>query len=127
MQTPIKILIVEDEIIVAMEIEFALQSSGFNVVGKASNSQKALELAEKFLPDVILMDINIKGNSNGIETALDIFKFHKPAVIFVSAYSDKETMDKLKKVQPHFYLSKPYTHSELKEKIAEALSGITPA
>ncbi len=125
MQTPIKILIVEDEIIVAMEIEFALQSSGFNVIGKASNSHKALELAQKFLPDVILMDINIKGDLNGIETALKIFSFHKPAIIFVSAYSDKETLDKLKKVQPHFYLSKPYSHSELKEKITEALSGIT--
>ncbi len=122
MQKPIKILIVEDEIIVAMEIEFALQASGFDVVGKASNSQKALDIAEKYLPDVILMDINIKGGRNGIDTSLEIFKFYRPAIIFISAYSDNETMNKMKVVQPHFYLHKPYTHSELKDKITEALS-----
>lgn len=118
-----KILVVEDETIVAMEIEFALQASGYNVVGKAVNSTKAIEMAKLFLPDVVLMDINIKGEYNGIETALEILKFHKSAIVFVSAYSDKETKSKMSSIQPHYFLAKPYSQAELNKTISEALSG----
>ena len=61
----IKILIVEDEVIVAMEIEMGLVSQGYKVVGKAYNSGKAVDAALKQDPDIILMDINIKGGSDG--------------------------------------------------------------
>jgi DNA-binding NarL/FixJ family response regulator len=118
-----KILVVEDETIVAMEIEFALQASGYNVIGKAFNSAKAIDLAKKFLPDIILMDINIKGDFNGIETATEILKFHKTAIIFVSAYSDKETKSKMSVIQPHYFLAKPYSQAELNKIIMEAISG----
>ena len=118
-----KILVVEDETIVAMEIEFALQASGYNVVGKAGNSTKAIEMAKLFLPDVVLMDINIKGDFNGIETAAEILKFHKTAIIFVSAYNDKETKSKMSVIQPHYFLAKPYSQAELNKIISEALSG----
>ena len=117
-----KILIVEDEIIVAMEIELALQSKGYKVVGKAPTSEKAIELAQKFLPDVILMDVNIKGGSDGIGTSREILKFHNPSIIFVSAYSDTETINKMQVIQPHYFLPKPYSQNELTSIIVKATS-----
>lgn len=117
-----KILIVEDEIIVAMEIEFALKSKGYSVIGKAPTSEKAIELAQKFLPDVILMDVNIKGNSDGIGTSREILKHYQPAIIFISAYTDSETINKMKTIQPHYFLPKPYSQNELIGIITKATS-----
>jgi len=123
MQNQKKILIVEDEIIVSMEIEMSLQISGFNVIGKAANSEKAIELSKKFFPDIILMDVNIKGEKDGINTSLKILEVYKPIIIFLSAYNDSETRKKMEIVGRHYFLSKPYLQSELKKIIITALSG----
>jgi CheY-like chemotaxis protein len=117
-----KILIVEDEAIVAMEIEFLLKSIGYNVIGKATNSNKAIDLATKFLPDVILMDVNIRGNWNGIETSQEILKFLKPVIIFVTAYNDAETRSKLEIIQPHYFLGKPFSPDDLQKVLYVAIS-----
>lgn len=117
-----KVLIVEDEVIVSMEIEFTLQASGFNVIGQAANSEKAIELTKKFLPDIILMDVNIKGEKDGINTSLEILKFYKPIIIFLSAYNDSETRKRMDIIGHHYFLSKPYLQSELKKIILTALS-----
>ena len=117
-----KILIVEDEIIVAMEIELALQSKGYWVVGKAPTSERAVELAQKFLPDVVLMDVNIKGSKDGIGTSKEILKFHNPSIIFLSAYTDSETINKMKVIQPHYFLPKPYSQNDLAKIISTAIS-----
>lgn len=117
-----KILIVEDELIVAMEIELALKSKGYFIVGKATTSEKAIELAQKFLPDVILMDINIRGSKDGIGTSKEILKFHSPAIIFLSAYTDSETINKMQVIQPHHFLPKPYSQGELVKIISSAIS-----
>lgn len=122
MNDPIKILIVEDEIIVAMEIEFVLQSAGYKVIGKAPSSEKAIELSRSFLPDIILMDVNIKGVMDGINTAVEILKFYNPAIIFISANSDNETKNKMNIVEPHYFLPKPYSHSELKALIERVIN-----
>jgi two-component system, response regulator PdtaR len=122
MQDKKKILIVEDEIIVSMEIEFSLQASGFNVVGKAANSGKAIELSKNFTPDIILMDVNIKGEKDGINTSLEILKSYKPIIIFLSAYNDPETRKRMEIIGRHYFLSKPYLQSELKKIILTALS-----
>ncbi|MDQ7817527.1 MAG: response regulator [Melioribacteraceae bacterium] len=122
MQNRKKILIVEDEAIVAMEIEFLLQSTGYSVVGKATNSNKAIDLAIKFLPDIILMDVNIKGNCNGIEASQEILKFSKPVIIFVTAYNDAETKLKLEIIKPHFFLPKPFSPEDLRKVICVAVS-----
>jgi len=117
-----KILIVEDEIIVAMEIELALQSKGYAVVGKAPTSEKAIELAQKFLPDIILMDVNIKGSKDGIGTSKEILKFHNTSIIFLSAYSDSETVKRMQVIQPHYFLPKPYSQSELVKIISTVIA-----
>ena len=103
----IKILIVEDEVIVAMEIEMGLVSQGYKVVGKAYNSGKAVDAALKQDPDIILMDINIKGGSDGIQTSKDILKSVNSSIIFLSAYNDNETKERMKEIQPHYFMPKP--------------------
>lgn len=117
-----KILIVEDEAIVAMEIEFLLRSIGFKIVGKANNSSKAMDLASKYFPDIILMDVNIKGERNGIDTSLEILKYSKPMIIFVTAYNDDETKQKMDVIKPHFLLHKPFTPEDLQKIIFHASS-----
>ncbi len=124
MNANIKILIVEDEAIVAMEIESFLQSTGFNVIGKAGNSSKAIDLAMKFLPDIILMDVNIKGELSGIDTSFEILKYSKPIIIFVTAYNDYETRQKMELIKPHLFLAKPFTPDDLHKVIFLAISNL---
>lgn len=108
-----KILIVEDEIIVAMEMESLLESNGFNVVGKAHSSGKAVEAASTLKPNIILMDINIKGELDGIDTCKKILGQFDVKIIFVSAYNDEETHLRMGVIQPHFFLPKPYSEKDL--------------
>ncbi len=108
-----KILIVEDEIIVAMEMESLLQSNGFSVVGKAHSSEKAVDTAIAYKPNIILMDINIKGEFDGIDTCKKILNHLNAKIIFVSAYNDEETHIRIDAIQPHYFLPKPYSEKEL--------------
>ena len=80
-----RILIVEDEVIVAMEIEMHLLRNSFIVVGKCQSSERAIESALEHKPDLIMMDINIQGNLDGVHTAKIILDSFKPAILFLSA------------------------------------------
>ena len=89
-----KVLIVEDENIVAMDLSRRLSRLGYQVIGMASNGKRALELVESRHPDIILMDIHIKGNKDGIEVADDINELYHIPVIFLTAYSEDSTLRK---------------------------------
>jgi DNA-binding response OmpR family regulator len=115
----IKILLVEDELIIAMEMEMELTSIGLKVVGKAVSYETAVELARKAAPDIMLMDVNLKGKKNGIETAHEILSFHKIPIIFISAYTDEETENKMRTVPGSFFLPKPFTINDLSAKLKE--------
>lgn len=117
-----KILIVEDEFIVAMEIEIELKSKGFDIVGIAHNSDKAIEFVKSKSPDLVLMDVNIKGSKDGIQTAKEIKEISEAKIIFVSAYSDDETKNRMSVLGSYHFLPKPYTHFELLSIIKTALS-----
>ncbi len=119
----IKILLVEDELIIAMEIEMELKSLGFEVVGKAINFDSAINLTKKTLPDIILMDVNLKGKKNGIETSLEIINFHEASIIFISAYTDEETQTRMKAIRGSYFLPKPFTIKDLYSKIEEVQIG----
>ena len=116
------IMIVEDELIVSMEVEHQLKFRGYNVVYKAFNSEKAIEAAQKFSVDVILMDINIKGSCDGILTSKEILKISSPSIIFISAYNDNETKERIKSIHPTYFLPKPFTHSELNSMVQKVLA-----
>ncbi len=112
----ISVLIVEDESIVAMEIEsFVSNKLGYNVIGICSSAEATLNLLEKHTADIILMDICIKGEMDGIELAEVILKQHpKTQIIFLTAHMDDYNVDRAIKLDPVAYLSKPFNREELR-------------
>jgi PAS domain S-box-containing protein len=117
----VRILIVEDEIIIARELEARLEGMGHGVAGIAASGQEALALAEETRPDLVLMDIVLKGDIDGIEAAAEIRRrFHLP-VIFISAYADRDTLARAKITQPFAYIVKPFSERELAANIEMAL------
>ena len=108
-----KILIVEDEVIVAMEIEMHLQMNNFIVVGKCQSSEKAIEVSLEKKPDLIMMDINIQGEQDGVQTSKIILDSYKPSILFLSAYNDANTIERTKEIPDSKLLSKPFSVHEL--------------
>ncbi|MEE2732991.1 MAG: EAL domain-containing protein [Pseudomonadota bacterium] len=116
-----KVLIVEDENIVAMDLSRRLAKLGYTVVGMASSGNRALELVETRSPDIILMDIHIRGTADGIEVADQISAQHQIPVIFLTAYSEDTTLARAKQTRPYGYLLKPFSERELHVAIQIAL------
>ena len=90
------VLVVEDENIVSKDIQHSLKKLGYVVVGAAATGEKAIDLAHQTKPDVVLMDIMLKGDMNGIETAGIIKKDLQIPVIYLTAYADEVTLAKAK-------------------------------
>ncbi len=116
-----KILIVEDEAIIAMEIENQLQSLGYEVTSIVDTGEKAIEKAEADKPDLILMDIRIKGEMDGIEAAEEVRNKYGIPVIFSTAYLDEERIERAKITMPFGYVLKPIQERDLKVTIEMAL------
>lgn len=108
-----KILVVEDERIVAEAIELSLERQGFNVVANVATGQEAVRAAEAADPDLVLMDVRLRGEMDGIEAAAAIHtRFSKP-IIFLTAYGDADTLERAKSARPHGYLLKPFQERDL--------------
>lgn len=116
------ILIVEDESLVALEISGYIKELGYDVVGIAANALKAFDILDKQSVDLILMDVYIKGDMDGVSLAGEIRKSKNIPVIYISAFSDDETLDRAILTNPIAYLSKPFNRSELKMAIKIALN-----
>ncbi len=117
-----KILVVEDEMIIACDIKNCLEKSGYTVLGTAAYGEQAIDNAEQLHPDLVLMDVMLKGEMNGIEAAEKISdRFHIP-VIYLTAYSDESTVNKAKLTQPFGYILKPFEETQLTTAIEIALS-----
>ncbi len=116
-----RILIVEDEAIIAMEIESQLQSLGYEVTSIVDTGEKVIEKAESDKPDLILMDIRIKGEMDGIEAAEEIRNRFGIPVIFSTAYLDEERIERAKITMPFGYVLKPIQERDLKVTIEMAL------
>lgn len=115
------ILVVEDESIVSKDIQHSLKKLGYNVVGAASTGEKALELARTEHPDIVLMDIMLKGDMNGIETAEIIRQELSIPVVFLTAYADESTLSKAKVTEPYGYIIKPFKEIDLHTSIEMAI------
>ena len=115
------VLVVEDENIVSKDIQHSLKKLGYVVVGAASTGEKALALANETKPDVVLMDIMLKGDMNGIETASKIKETLKIPVIYLTAYADEATLAKAKVTEPYGYIIKPFKEIDLHTSIEMAL------
>ena len=116
-----KVLIVEDEQIVATELREVLSSLGYCVVATASSGLEALDRADEAQPDLILMDIRIKGDMDGIETATRIVARWDIPIIFVTAHADQETLRRAKVTGPMGYVLKPFSERELQVAIEMAV------
>lgn len=116
-----RIVIVEDEAIVAMDIELSLKHLGYEVVGVACEGSEALTIIENKKPDLILMDIQIKGKKSGIDIAAEVNKRFKLPVIFLTAYADSSTLSRAKESEPFAYIIKPFDEQELHTAIEIAL------
>lgn len=117
----VNILVVEDESIVRKDIERSLEKLGYNVIGHADNGEKALEIARAMKPDLALMDIQIKGNMSGIDTAEAIKQEMDIPVIYLTAYADETTLNKAKLTEPHGYILKPFKEIDLHTTIEMAI------
>ncbi len=113
------ILIVEDESIIALDIQTRLIKLGYAISGIASTGEDAIRIADKFKPDLVLMDILLKGDLDGVEAARIIRMENSIPVIFLSSFSDEITFREAAMVSPHGYLIKPFSETELKTKIDE--------
>ena len=109
-----RILIVEDEIIIAKDIETTLVKDGFTVVGLVSSGEKTIQEIEKVAPDLILIDIKLRGKMDGIETAEIIKNRFDLPVIYLTSYKDEETLLRAKVTEPYGYIIKPFDPKELK-------------
>ncbi|MBE9145636.1 hybrid sensor histidine kinase/response regulator [Planktothrix mougeotii] len=117
----IKILIVEDELLIAKGLAKKLEKLEYAVVGIASSSESALQKVEETQPDVILMDIVIKGDLDGIETAKLIQEKFNIPVIYVTAYADDETLERAEETESYGYILKPFKEREVHAAIKIAL------
>jgi CheY-like chemotaxis protein len=116
------IMIVEDELIVAEGLRWALTGMGYTVPATASSGTEALQLTEEHRPDLVLMDIILEGSDiDGVETAGRIRSQYQIPVIFLTAYSDDATLERVKETEPQGYILKPFNERELHSSIELAL------
>ena len=113
----INVFVVEDESIVSKDIQNSLNKIGYNVVGSASSGEKALENIRIEQPDIILMDIMLKGSMNGIDVAEIVKNELEIPVIFLTAYADESTLSKAKISEPYGYILKPFKEIDLQTSI----------
>jgi len=116
-----RILVVEDEEIVAADIRSTLRKLGYEVVGSVSSGEEAISHAAKYLPDLVLMDIILKGQMTGIEAAEEIRTHYNIPVIYLTAFSDDSTLRRAKITEPYGYVLKPFEDRELSTSIELAL------
>lgn len=116
-----KILIIEDEIIVALDIKSALENLGYEVTSIATNDTEALQSIKENIPNIILADINLENSRDGIDIIKEIKNIHNIPAIYLTAFSDDATINRAIETNPVGYLLKPFNTHELKSTILLAL------
>lgn len=122
METPVKILIVEDEMIIAAKISMQLTGLGYEVTGILPKGEDALAHIAGNKPDIILLDIHLKGKMDGIETAGQIPQKYNIAVIYLTANSDDASFNRAKSTRPAAFIAKPYKQLDLQRAIELAIT-----
>ena len=116
------VLIVEDDGLIALSLLQLLQKSGYNVMDPVCSGEEAIDAVKEFIPDLILMDIRLGGNIDGIETAYTILQDFDIPVIFLSALSERDRLDRAKEINTSVFFSKPFCENELLSAIKKVLS-----
>lgn len=121
-QEPARILIVEDDFLIAMQTETALADAGFHVVGTATTAEEAIILAREQRPSLAVMDIRLASERDGIDAASQLFRELNIRCIFATAHEDPRTRERAEPYAPLGWLAKPYTMPSLVDLVAEGLS-----
>lgn len=122
METLIKILLVEDEMLIGAKISMQLTHLGYEVTALIPRGEEAVMHVVENRPDLILLDINLKGKLDGIETALQIQKIADIPIIYLTANTDNATFNRAKATKPYAFISKPYQQLDLQRAIELAMS-----
>lgn len=116
-----RILLVEDEVIIAKDIEMTLKSLGYEIVGRAVSGEEAVKKTVQTHPDLVLMDIRLQGSMSGIDAAVLIRDQSAIPVVFLTSFADEETLRQAKLTEPFGYLLKPHNTRELYSTVEVAL------
>ena len=117
----IKIIIVEDELIIAEDMKEMLLNMQYEVIGIANGCDEAEQILSRDIPDIALIDINLRGDEDGISLAMSIRKRYDIPIIFITSFSDKATVERAKQVKPNGYIVKPFEKEDLYTTIEIAL------
>ena len=118
------ILIVEDDFLVALQIEAALSDAGYAVAGNTASADEAFRLVEAVRPALALMDIRLAGRMDGVDAALNLFRDHGIRCIFATAHHDLETRQRAAPAQPLGWLQKPYTVDAVVSTVRQAIAAL---
>lgn len=121
----LKILIVEDELVIAEDLKEILEELGYEVCGIAISSREALALIDEKSPDLALLDVQIKGGKDGIELAAEINENYHLPFIMLTSHADIHTINRAKAVNPYGYLVKPFNEKEILAGIELAMANFT--
>lgn len=116
-----KILIVEDEAVVSLDIARRLEKMGYEVIARVASGEEAIAQVQAAPPDLVLMDINLQGEMDGIETADQLAKEYGIPTIYLTAYAGESTLQRAKLTNPYGYILKPFKERELRATIEIAL------
>lgn len=122
MKDQVDIMIVEDDMIIAADISMQLTNMGYNVSAIFPKGEDALAQLEHSQPDIILMDIGLKGEIDGVETAQEILDKHSIPLIFLTANSDQHTFNRAKSTQPFAFITKPFESIDLERSLELVVS-----
>ncbi len=122
MKTAPRIAVVDDEMIVAKDLESILRRLGYEVSGTAPSGQEAIALASALKPDLVLMDIRLRGELDGIEAARQIQHQLDVPIVYVTAYADEATLERARETHPYGYLVKPVQENALRSTVSTALN-----
>ena len=116
--SPARILVVEDEVVIALDIANQLRELGYVPVGHATRGEQAVALAGELRPDLVLMDIQLAGEMDGISTAQAIRTLYELPSVFLSAFSSSASRARAERCQPAGYMTKPFAEHELRATLA---------
>jgi two-component system, response regulator PdtaR len=118
-----KIMIVEDDKIISMEMRLRLKNMGYDVVAVVTNGMDAIQVATEKTPDVVIMDIKLEGYMDGIQAADRIHFLLDIPIVFLTAYTDDVTYQRAKETEPFGFIAKPFDEQVFKSSLDYALSG----
>jgi len=115
------VLVVDDEVLIAMSLSQVLEDMGLSVCGTAATAKRAIELVDTHRPILVLMDVRLKGTEDGVDAALEIHRRHGTPVIFITGSREQETIDRIYQDHPAGVLIKPILPAQLRAEVERVL------